>query len=300
MRKGFTDQMIQLARKDPDFIFLTGDLGFNAFEQLREEMGNRFINAGVAEQNMIGVAAGLALQGHSVAVYSIAPFVTLRCLEQIRNDVCFHKLPVMIVGNGGGYGYGIMGSSHHALEDIAVTASLPNMTCYLPAFGDEVAPLLEKAYQSKSPAYIRLGLAAKSPSPAKMHGNFRVIQQVIEPIATIIAAGPVAASVIGIRDDVDIFTLQSLPVGEIPEIAMYSMLNSRNLMVVEEHVKHGGIGESLIAAIVPDVGTSFFIHHAHAAGYPDNLYGSRDYHLKQSGLDRESLAEALTNLTMDW
>jgi transketolase len=120
--------------EDPQFIFLTGDLGFNALEPLREAMGTRFINAGVAEQNMVSVAAGLAMSGLRPWVYSIAPFIYGRPFEQIRNDVCLHDLPVALVGNGGGYAYGVMGSTHHALEDYGVLLTLPNLRVYVPAF----------------------------------------------------------------------------------------------------------------------------------------------------------------------
>src|SRR5512132_1728928 len=106
--------------KRPDFVFVSGDLGYMALEKVIETYGERFINVGVSEQNMISVAAGLAYEGFIPWVYSIAPFAILRPYEQIRNDVCLHNLPVKIVGNGGGYGYGIMGATHHTLEDIAV------------------------------------------------------------------------------------------------------------------------------------------------------------------------------------
>ncbi len=101
-------------------VFLTGDLGFMALEPLRDRLGDRFINCGVAEQNMVTVAAGLAKEGFDVWVYSIAPFCYARALEQIRNDVCLHGLPVRVLGNGGGYGYGVMGPTHHALEDYGI------------------------------------------------------------------------------------------------------------------------------------------------------------------------------------
>src|SRR5437868_4718544 len=127
MRPQFCDALQDLLAEDGRSLLLSGDLGFNAFEDIAAAHGARFLNAGVAEQNMMGLAAGLALSGFTPWVYSIAPFVTLRCLEQIRNDVCFHNLPVRIVGNGGGYTYGIMGATHHALEDLGALKGLPNM-----------------------------------------------------------------------------------------------------------------------------------------------------------------------------
>ncbi|HXP53207.1 MAG TPA: transketolase, partial [Bacteroidia bacterium] len=108
MRKTFSNTIEELAIADEKILFLTGDLGYNAFEGLQEKLKDRFINMGVAEQNMISAAAGMAYKGYKVFCYSIAPFIVYRCLEQFRNDVCFHDLPVFLVGNGGGYGYGIM------------------------------------------------------------------------------------------------------------------------------------------------------------------------------------------------
>ena len=118
MRKQLCDALVARAGR-PDMVFLTGDLGFMALEALQAAMGPRFINAGVAEQNMVSVAAGLARQGMETWVYSIAPFLYARPFEQIRNDIAFHGLPVKLIGNGGGYGYGVMGPTHHAIEDTA-------------------------------------------------------------------------------------------------------------------------------------------------------------------------------------
>ena len=126
MRVQFCDAMVARA-VDERILFLTGDLGFMALEPLQSAMGSRFINAGVAEQNMISVAAGLAKQKFEVWAYSIAPFCYARPFEQIRNDIAFHALPVKLVGNGGGYGYGVMGPTHHAIEDYGVLLCLPNM-----------------------------------------------------------------------------------------------------------------------------------------------------------------------------
>ena len=125
MRKQLCDALVARAAEQEDMVFLTGDLGFNALEPLRAAMGDRFINAGVAEQNMVTVAAALAAQDLEVWVYSIAPFVYARPFEQIRNDICFHHRPVTLIGNGGGYGYGVMGPTHHAIEDYGALLTLP-------------------------------------------------------------------------------------------------------------------------------------------------------------------------------
>src|SRR5262245_15615814 len=132
MRNAFCQAFVAASDRR-DLIFLTGDLGFRALEPLRDRLGERFINAGVAEQNMVSVAAGLARGGLRPWVYSIAPFVFARPFEQIRNDVCHHQLPVVLVGNGGGYAYGVMGATHHAIEDYGALLTLPRMTAYVPA-----------------------------------------------------------------------------------------------------------------------------------------------------------------------
>ena len=164
MRKHFSAHIEQLVEKEKDIVFITGDLGYAALENLASKMGDRFINAGVAEQNMVGVAAGIASQGYRVICYSIAPFIVYRCLEQVRNDVCFHNMPVYLVGNGGGYGYGIMGSSHHAIEDIATLSGLPNMTCYVPSFIEDMHTCLDTMLSGRKPSYFRLGLGKNMPS----------------------------------------------------------------------------------------------------------------------------------------
>src|SRR5664279_2169016 len=143
--------------QEPDFVFLTGDLGFMALEGLRDGAKDRFINAGVAEQNMVSVAAGLARSGLKPWVYSIAPFVYARPFEQIRNDVCLHGLPVHLVGNGGGYGYGVMGASHHALEDYGTLLTLAGMHVFIPAFDEDVEPMVKRIRELGRPTYLRLG-----------------------------------------------------------------------------------------------------------------------------------------------
>src|SRR5580765_4519566 len=131
MRDEFARALIALSRKRRDLVFLTADVGYGAVEGIAEAYGERFINVGIAEQNMVSLAAGLAREGHLAWVYGIAPFVAFRPYEQIRTDVCLHRLPVKVVANGGGYGYGIMGATHHAVEDVGAMRVLPNMRLYL-------------------------------------------------------------------------------------------------------------------------------------------------------------------------
>ena len=156
MRTAFVNTLIELAEKDENIYLLTGDLGFSVLEGFIQKFPERFINCGVAEQNMMGVAAGLALSGKKPYVYSIIPFVTMRCFEQIRNDICYQNLDVKIVGVGSGLAYGFLGATHHAIEDIAILRVLPNMTILSPGDPTEARELTLKSYQTKNPTYLRL------------------------------------------------------------------------------------------------------------------------------------------------
>mgnify|MGYP001810792605 CR=1 FL=1 len=196
MRKEFSAAIEKLALADESILFITGDLGYNALENLQEKLGRRFINAGVAEQNMVGVAAGMAYKGFKVFCYSIAPFAVYRCLEQFRNDACLHNLPVFLVGNGGGYGYGIMGSTHHAIEDLACLSSLQNVKTWIPAFSDEVEPVLTQIVQEKRPAYMRLGVGPLTPEGAVLSGSLKKIVHAPNAQTAIVALGPIAANVL--------------------------------------------------------------------------------------------------------
>src|SRR4051794_4024350 len=163
MRAEFAKAMLELFERRKELVFVTGDLGYKALEGVAAALGERFINAGVAEQNAVSLAAGLAREGHLPWVYSAAVFTVLRPYEQIRNDVCLHQLPVKLVGNGGGYAYGIMGATHHALEDIGALRALPNMRLYLPLVATDVAQAVSAMAEDPRPNYLRLGAAAIIP-----------------------------------------------------------------------------------------------------------------------------------------
>jgi len=162
MRKAFIDKLLKLAEENKKIFLLSGDLGFSVLEKFKDKFPERFFNMGVAEQNMIGVAAGLALSGKIVFVYSIVPFLTMRCFEQIRNDLCYQNLNVKLVGAGGGLSYGSAGPTHHALCDIAIMRALPNMKVFAPGDPFEAERVTEIAVFSEGPAYIRLGKSHES------------------------------------------------------------------------------------------------------------------------------------------
>lgn len=300
MRKHFSEYIENhLADKD-DFVFITGDLGYNALEGVAKKMGDRFINAGVAEQNMIGVAAGMASQGFQVMCYSIAPFVVYRCLEQMRNDVCFHNLPVYIVGNGGGYGYGIMGSSHHAIEDIATLSGLPNIQCYIPAFIEDMHVNMHEMTERRRPAYLRLGLGKNLPADMRLVNGGGFVQAV-QPELTIISQGPVTHNLLAAlknspyRDKIDVFTSNTMPFTQMNAAIASSIAVTKQVLVIEEHISVGGLG-SAVSLLLNETGLSVnkFIS-LRANGYPNGLYGSQGYHQQISGLDDGSILQVINS-----
>jgi len=295
MRRAFCSALEELAA-NPAFVFLTGDLGFQALEPLREKMGERFINAGIAEQNMVSVAAGLAKEGLRPWVYSIAPFLYARALEQIRNDVCLHNMPVVLVGNGGGYGYGVMGGSHHAIEDYGALLSLQGMRVFLPAFDSDVKESIQYLSKAGHPAYLRLGL---SEQPAWLSPpSFAPWRRLLKGTGpTIAVAGPLAGGILDVLRQTDlsadVWLVSELPVVDLPSEFMTSLQRSNYLMVIEEHVCAGGLGQMLAhQLLLAGAAPGRFVHRA-ALGYVSGRYGSQRFHREECGLDAASIVAEL-------
>ena len=298
MRKEFAAKIGQLFESDDKLVFLTGDLGYNALEEIQSKYSDRFINAGVAEQNMVGLASGLAYEGHPSFVYSIAPFAVYRTLEQIRLDVCIHNHAVCIVGNGGGYGYGIMGATHHANEDLACLSPLPNMICWVPAFSEDVEYCLDQIVTRKGPAYLRLGLGVSYPQLIKIGLINQVVKSTKKPRLTIITQGPVVKNAIkalaGI-EDVDLFSMLTLPIFDLTPALKNSIESTQNVLVIEEHTERGGLAEHLLMRLTREKLRLNQFEAFNAKGYPSKTYGSQDFHWKESGLDVESIQNYLVN-----
>jgi transketolase len=298
MRQAFCNGLVQQALL-PSFAFLTGDLGFKALEPLQNAMGSRFINAGVSEQNMVSVAAGLARSGLRPWTYSIAPFLYARPFEQIRNDVCFHHLPVILVGNGGGYGYGVMGSSHHALEDYGCLLTLPHMRAFVPAFDSDVSTMIPLLMQCDGPVYLRLGLSEEpkgwsvpkyAPWRKLLSGNGSVLAGV-GPLV-----GGLLTALEQLEEDIrpEVWLVTELPITDVPPEFMESVRRTRRLLVVEEHTLHGGFGQMLAHHLTAaSVSLDSFIH-KHALGYVSGLYGSQKFHRAECGLDAASIVSAVS------
>ncbi|WP_028101984.1 transketolase family protein [Pseudoduganella violaceinigra] len=294
MRKAFADAVLAQCNRE-DWFFLTGDLGFMALEEVQAAFGSRFVNAGVAEQNMVGVAAGLAREGLRAIVYSIAPFCYARPFEQIRNDLCLGGLPVCLVGNGGGYAYGHMGPTHHALEDCAAMNAL-GVRVLVPAFDDDLPALLARL---DKPTYLRLGYDAR---PAGLSvPAYAPWREVLPGKAGAIAAlGPLAGvawqALAGL--DVDarpaVWAVCEFDAAAIPA-AFLQQIAGRPLYVLEEHVAQGGLGMHLALALAArGLAAGRFVHRP-ALGYPSGRYGSQAFHRAQCGLDAPSIRTMLTD-----
>jgi len=288
---------------DPSFCFLTGDLGFMALEPLQTKLGKRFINMGIAEQNMISVAAGIAKTGMRPWLYSIAPFCYARPFEQIRNDICLHDLPVRIIGNGAGYGYGVQGPSHHGLEDCAVMGSLQNMYVYAPAFSADLAPLVELLSKDPHPGYLRLG---KDEGPAEVQPPpFAPFRKLCDgSVGLILALGSLAGAIWKEilewpkEDRPTVWCCSQIP-RESEEFPMELFHLAAELpwtIVIEEHVATGGLASCFAcSALKAGIYPKRFIHKC-ALGYPGKLYGSQEYHRKESGLCTTSLCQCIASI----
>ena len=251
VRTAFIEQLILEARSNPALFLVVGDLGYSVVEPFADQFPDRFLNAGVAEQNMTGVAAGLASEGYHVFTYSIANFPMLRCLEQIRNDVCYHSLAVTIVAVGGGLAYGNLGYSHHALQDIAITRTLPNMTVLAPADPGEVRECVNWLSAHPGPSYLRIGKAGEP----LLHA-VRGIEK--GPLAIRAAASKIALVTTGGILDEALLAADALETLSCP-VAVYSLpwlkplttefvgvLRKYNeIIAIEEHLPEGGLASAL-------------------------------------------------------
>ena len=253
MRDAFIKSLLEEIQKDSSIILLTADLGFGVFEELETKHPNQYINVGVAEQNMVGVATGLSMEGFRTLTYSIGNFPTLRCLEQIRNDACYHEINLTIVGMGGGFSYGPLGMSHHATEDLAIMRSLPNMRVVAPATEDEAFFAIKELIKTNGVNYLRLDkkFAQPNKSVKKEFKLGKSIKYREGNDVSIFSTGGILDEVLiaadalekkGIESRVYNFhTIKPLDVDSIEE----AVLETNGIITIEEHNLIGGLSSAV-------------------------------------------------------
>ena len=298
MRSAFVKALTSLAESDPRILLLTGDLGYMALEPFADKFPKRFFNVGVAEQNMVGLATGLAESGFIPFVYSIVPFVTLRPYEFIRNGPIQHKLPVRIVGVGGGFAYGTNGLSHYGLEDVGVMRIQPGMTVIAPADHEQTATALLASWNLPGPIYYRLGKDDKTVVPG-LNGRFEVgkVQRIgngskvaLVVMGTLAHEAVVAAEILtskGVPSSVLVVACLNPP----PEAELAERLNNFPLVLsVEAHYRVGGLG-SLVAEVIAENGLHCRLVRCGVRSTPEGLSGSQNYLHHANGLSAEALVE---------
>ena len=295
MRDAFLRSLITLAETDDRIALLTGDLGFGVVEKFGTKFPDRFWNCGVAEQSMIGIAAGLAKSGMRPFVYSIANFPTFRCLEQIRNDICYHNLPVTIVSVGAGLGYGTLGYTHHGIEDIAALRSLPNISIYSPSDPIDVTNILTRISQNPAPTYFRLG---KNGEPEITEVTKNAIPGSVRELTsgsnlTILATGAVTENCLRVAQQLGTqgFEVQVISVTQIEPLDtkfLLANITSTKILVVEEHVKRGGFAAALLEALNEN-GSSPRLHRLYVDESKISEIGTQEYLRGLSGLDKDGI-----------
>ena len=263
MRAALIRTLIDLARENERIFLLVGDVGYSLVEPFAQEFPDRFVNIGIAEQNMIGIASGLALCGKIVFTYSIANFPTLRCLEQIRNDVCYHNANVKIVSSGGGLAYGSLGATHHVTEDLAIMRALPNMTVVAPGDPVEAALATQAIAEWAGPCYLRLAKTgdpiAHQATPDFQIGKATKLREGRD--VTLIATGGMLYNTIQAAEQLAQQGFQSRVLGmhtikPLDTEAVLSAATETSIIVtIEEHSVIGGLGGA-VAEILAELGDS--------------------------------------------
>ncbi|MDQ6775775.1 MAG: 1-deoxy-D-xylulose-5-phosphate synthase [Actinomycetota bacterium] len=296
MRRELVESLVQLAADDERIVLLTGDLGFAALEPFTERFPDRFFNAGVAEQNMVGMATGLAEAGFTPYVYSISTFASMRPYEFIRNGPVLHGLPVRVVGIGEGVDYGHNGMTHYALEDVALMRVQPGLTMVVPGSSGQVGAVLRAVQPLPGPVYLRI--SKQSVSVPALDGRFELGR--VQPLTggediAIVALGSMSepalvASGLLAEADVSASVTVVASVSPPPVDDLVNLLASVPLaMSVEAHYITGGLG-SLIAEVIAEQGLGTRLLRAGVRGMPMGISGGRGYMHEQLGLSPERLA----------
>lgn len=292
-----------IMENDENTFLLTGDLGFSVFENIKDSFSKQYINMGVAEQNMIGVASGMALTGKQVFVYSIIPFIVYRAFEQVRNDICYQNLPVRLVGVGAGFSYSDAGFTHHAIEDYGLLMALPNLTILSPADSSEVTELMKQIPRIKGPSYMRLG---RNGEPI-LHDKQKYIQigKALELAQgediLFVTTGSILSKVYEVRqlletEGYSVTILDYHTIKPFDEESLVKHLEGKKLIVTfEEHLAETGIF-SLVSQITLLHNINIRIIPFGIKGPFREVSGTKEYMLAQYGLESNLIYERLKKI----
>ena len=304
MRTAFIKALVDYARADKRIFLLVGDLGYSVVEPLSEEFPDRFINVGVAEQNMTGVAAGLALSGKIVFTYSIANFPTLRCLEQIRNDVCYHEANVKIIAIGGGFSYGAQGVTHHGTEDLAIMRVLPNMCVVAPGDPVETALATRAIVERPGPCYLRLG-KAREPVVHAAPPDFQLGRAITVKHGddiTVITTGGMLFNVMQAAEQLEqhgisvrVLSMHTLKPLDI-EAVMAAAKQTGRIIAVEEHSVIGGLGSAVADVIAESDNLQTAFKRLGIGDVFSHKVGSQDFLRQAHGLSLQAIIEAVREM----
>ncbi|MBO4303780.1 MAG: transketolase [Lentisphaeria bacterium] len=299
MRKAFNEELLKIAKTDPRVFMILADIGYGEIEPFANAFPDRFINCGVAEQNMTGVACGVAMEGNIAITYSIANFPTLRCFEQIRNDVCYHNANVKIVIIGGGLAYGPLGISHHSTEDLAVMRALPNMVCLSPCDIPEAREAVKAMMAYNGPVYYRCGYKGEKDIHEKSV-SFRIggsAEVKGGRDLTVLFTGTVGinakeAVLEAAREGIDCRLVSMYSIKPIDkEAILRAATETGKIITVEEHNLYGGLGGA-VAEVLCDANVSCKFKRMALPDVNVSKIGSQEWLRDQYGLGvKDILAE---------
>ena len=301
MRDAFIKELLNIARADKKVILITADLGFGVLDNFRKELPGQFINVGVAEQNMVGIATGLALEGYIVYCYSIGNFSTLRCLEQIRNDAAYHDANVKIISVGGGFSYGPLGMSHHATEDIAILRALPGVEVIVPSTLKEAAESAKYLKDQHGVVYLRLDKSYAEDGNKKAITDFEKWQVVREgsTVCLITTGGILQESILAAKSleshglNVKLISAINLTPST-PKVILEIIDNCNLVVTIEEHVKVGGLG-GLVAECIAENNKGITLLRLGLDNSKVSSVGSQQYLRRISGISAEGIVESTLN-----
>jgi transketolase len=294
MRAAFSEALVRLAKADPNVLLLTGDHGYALFDEFRRVCPAQYINAGIAEQNMVGMAAGLARAGFRPFVYGLSAFIPVRVVEQIKLDIAHDKLPVILLGDGAGFVYSHLGTSHQSTEDIACTRSIPDLSVYSPADRFEVTACMQMAYQAKAPVYLRMGKSDRgdvhSAAVDVKVGQLLEVRQGTPGGLAFIATGALVRTAMDIAEvlypDAAVWSVPCIKPMDSDMLAAIAS-RSRAIVTFEDHSVLGGLG-SAVAEVTSELAPLRVLR----VGVRDrfsHFCGTYEYLLKEHGLDRATI-----------